>query len=229
MTESAVLVFSSGQDSTTILLQLLNSKEVTHIHTISFYYGQKNSSELENGTSIIQELQLEYPNKVITRKVVDVSEITNISADNYLTGGYENIISEGEIPNTFVPGRNILFLTLAAMYGYNMKSKYIYTGVSEADFSNYPDCTSHFMQHMEKTIQIGMAYNFEIVTPFMNKTKTDIWSIANEMGKLDFIKEKTVTCYEGIAGKGCGKCPACKLRAKGLEQFMATKEVAINE
>lgn len=218
--KSAVVVFSSGQDSTTILLSLLEDPKFTDLHALTYYYGQKHSVEVENSIAIIEDLRNKYPRKHLTHKIIDLTETMKLTPANYLmdSAGEGIVIDEG-LPNTYVPGRNILFFTLAASYAYSLESDLVYTGISQADFSNYPDCTQEFLTNFNETIRIGMDYDVKVIAPYMQLNKKEIWEEAYYLGKLGYVRHNTVTCYEGIKGDGCGECPACKLRQKGLDQF----------
>jgi 7-cyano-7-deazaguanine synthase len=123
-------------------------------------------------------------------------------------------------PNTLVEGRNLLFLTYAAIYAKTLDIRVLVTGVSQTDFSGYPDCRDIFIKSTNITLNLGMDYPYIIETPLMWLTKTQVWALALELGILDIIKEKTLTCYNGISGEGCGNCPACRLRKKGYDEFM---------
>ena len=124
-------------------------------------------------------------------------------------------------PNTVVEGRNAIFLQLAAVWAKTLGATEVYTGVSEADFSGYPDCRGVFIRSEEKAIRLALDYPIKIVTPFLKMSKAKEWALAAKLGILNVIKNETVTCYNGIPGAGCGKCPACKLRARGLREFEA--------
>ena len=124
-------------------------------------------------------------------------------------------------PNTVVEGRNAIFLQLAAVWAKTLGATEVYTGVSEADFSGYPDCRGVFIRAEEKAIRLALDYPIKIVTPFLKMSKAKEWALAAKLGILNVIKNETVTCYNGIPGVGCGKCPACKLRARGLREFEA--------
>ena len=126
----------------------------------------------------------------------------------------------GEVPNTFVEGRNHIFLSFAAIYAKRVGARHVITGVSETDFSGYPDCRNDFIKSLNVTLNLAMDARFEIHTPLMWKTKADVWEMADRMGKLEYIRENTTTCYNGIIGDGCGDCPSCKLRKQGLDAYL---------
>ena len=129
----------------------------------------------------------------------------------------------GELPSTFVEGRNMLFLTFAGVLAKVKGFKHIVTGVCETDFSGYPDCRDVFIKSLNVTLNLSMEYDFVIHTPLMWLDKAQTWQLADQLGKFDYIREKTLTCYNGIVGAGCGSCPACELRQRGLEQYLKQK------
>ncbi|MBO7309332.1 MAG: 7-cyano-7-deazaguanine synthase, partial [Kiritimatiellae bacterium] len=122
-------------------------------------------------------------------------------------------------PTTVVEGRNAFFLLAAAVWAKSLGAAVIYTGVSEADFSGYPDCRNDFIKAQQKSMRLALDWPVKIVTPFMRKTKAEEWEMADRLGILDLVKNETVTCYNGIPGEGCKKCPACRLRNRGLKEF----------
>lgn len=130
---------------------------------------------------------------------------------------------DGGLPNTFVEGRNMLFLTFAGVLAKVKGAKHIVTGVCETDFSGYPDCRDVFIKSLNVTMNLAMDYEFVIHTPLMWIDKAETWALADSMGKLDYVREKTLTCYNGIKGDGCGECPACKLRQHGLQKYLEQK------
>jgi 7-cyano-7-deazaguanine synthase len=126
---------------------------------------------------------------------------------------------EGEPPSTFVDGRNMLFLTFAAVMAKQAGARHLVTGVCETDFSGYPDCRDAFIKSLNVTLNLAMDYPFVIHTPLMWLNKAQTWELADQLGAYEFVKEKTLTCYNGVMGSGCGECPACKLRNAGLKQY----------
>lgn len=209
--DKAVVVFSGGQDSTTCLWWAL--KQFKEVEAISFDYGQRHHTELEYASRIAEELNIPH-------RILDMS-LLNQLAPNALTRSDMAIEHEdGELPNTFVDGRNLLFISFAAVYAKQLGAKHLIVGVCETDFSGYPDCRDVFIKSLNVTLNLSMDTNFVIHTPLMWLDKAQTWRMADELGALDFIREKTVTCYEGLAGDGCGECPACKLRRAGLEAYL---------
>lgn len=126
---------------------------------------------------------------------------------------------EGGLPNTFVDGRNMIFLTFASIFAKQRNINHVITGVSQSDFSGYPDCRDIFIKSISTTLSLAMDYQFVIDTPLMWLDKAETWKMADDLGVLDIIKNETLTCYNGIIGNGCGECPACKLRKNGYVEF----------
>ena len=210
---AAVVVFSGGQDSTTCLLWAL--KRYQEVIAVSFDYGQKHRAELECAKEIVTKLNVEW-------HVMDMA-LLNQLAPNSLTrkdiSVDENAPSEGT-PNSVVDGRNMLFLTFAAVFAKQRGITDLITGVSQSDFSGYPDCRDVFIKSLNTTLNLAMEYTFCIVTPLMWIDKAGTWKLADDLGGMDLIREMTLTCYNGIKGDGCGHCPSCALRRKGYEEFM---------
>src|SRR5699024_8914611 len=127
-------------------------------------------------------------------------------------------------PNSFVDGRNMLFLTFAAVFAKQRNIDVLVTGVSQSDFSGYPDCRHVFISSLETTLTLAMDYEFEVITPLMWIDKKETWAMADRLGVFDIVRNETLTCYNGVMGDGCGECPACKLRKKGLDAYLAEKK-----
>ena len=214
----ALVVFSGGQDSTTCLFQAMQQYGAENVQAITFAYGQRHGIELERAASIAQELG-------IRQIVLDLSLITSIT-HNALTDAQAAIQTDAQgMPNTFVDGRNALFLLYAAIYAKSQNIRDIFIGVCETDFSGYPDCRQIFVQSMNVTLNLAMAYDFRLHTPLMYLTKKQTWSLADELGVLDYIRTRTHTCYLGVDG-GCHECPSCVLRERGLAEYLAEKSAA---
>jgi 7-cyano-7-deazaguanine synthase len=210
--EKAIVVFSGGQDSTTCLFWALETfKEV---EAVTFNYNQRHKEEIECAKRIAEELQVKH-------HLLDM-QLLNQLAPNALTRDDIEIKDgeDGELPSTFVPGRNLIFLSFAAVLASQVNAKHIITGVCETDFSGYPDCRDAFIKSLNVTINLSMDREFVIHTPLMWLDKKETWKLADDLGALEFVREKTLTCYEGIIGDGCGECPACKLRRNGLQQYL---------
>lgn len=212
----ALVVFSGGQDSTTCLLWAL--KEYGDVVAVTFDYNQRHKLEIECAKEIAAELGVEH-------HILDMS-LLNQLAPNALTRGDIDVKhgENGALPSTFVDGRNHLFLSFVAVMAKQLGARHIVTGVCETDFSGYPDCRDVFIKSLNVALNLAMDYQFVIHTPLMWLDKAATWKLADDLGALDFIKEKTLTCYEGIKGDGCGVCPSCVLRKAGYDQYIASRE-----
>jgi len=217
--EKAVVVFSGGQDSTTCLLWALT--QYKEVYTVTFDYGQRHIEEIKCAEEIAKELNVPF-------KVLDMTLINQLSA-NALTRSDIDVTegTDGELPSTFVPGRNHLFLSFAAVYAQSIGARHIITGVCETDFSGYPDCRDVFVKALNVSINLAMDTSLEFQTPLMWLDKAATWKLADELGALDFVREKTLTCYEGVRGDGCGECPSCVLRKNGLNTYLAEKQGSV--
>ncbi len=210
--ENAVVIFSGGQDSTTCLFWAI--AKYNEVIAISFDYGQKHSQELDCAKEICKKHKIEH-------HIMDMN-LLNQLAPNSLTRAdikVDEIAPEKGTPNTFVDGRNLLFLTFGAIFAKQRSIRHIVTGVSQSDFSGYPDCRDVFIKSLNVTLELSMDYPFIIETPLMWIDKAETWKMAYDLGVLDIIKNETLTCYNGIKGDGCKQCPACSLRNKGYEIF----------
>lgn len=213
--EKAVVVFSGGQDSTTCLFWALQQfKEVV---AVTFDYGQRHALEIECAKAIAQDLH-------VTHHILDMS-LLNQLAPNALTRMDIDVTEgvDGELPSTFVPGRNLLFLSFAGVLASQIEAKHLVTGVCETDFSGYPDCRDVFIKSLNVTLNLSMDQSFVIHTPLMWLDKAETWALADELEAFDYVREKTLTCYNGIISDGCGECPACKLRLHGMASYLSTK------
>ena len=215
--QAALVVFSGGQDSTTCLYWA--KKHFKEVYALSFVYGQKHVKEVELAREIAHKAEVHFD-------VMDVSFIGRLGS-NSLTDTSIHMDEEkpdGSFPNTFVPGRNLFFLSIAAVYARERGIAHMVTGVSQTDFSGYPDCRDSFIKSLNVTLNLAMDEQFVIHTPLMWIDKAQTWALADELGVLDIVRRDTLTCYNGVQGDGCGHCPACKLRREGLEKYLASKE-----
>lgn len=214
--EKAVVVFSGGQDSTTCLFWAL--KQFNEVEVVTFDYNQRHSLEIECAKNIANELGVRH-------HILDMS-LLNQLAPNALTRNDIEVKEgeDGELPSTFVPGRNLLFISFAGVLASQVGAKHLVTGVCETDFSGYPDCRDIFIKSLNVTLNLSMDKEFVIHTPLMWLDKAETWQLADELDALDFVREKTLTCYNGIIADGCGECPSCLLRKKGLEKYLSTRE-----
>ncbi len=216
--EKAIVLFSGGQDSTTCLFWA--KQRFSEVEAVCFHYGQRHQKEVEVAKEIAEK-----SNTPIT--IIEATIISQL-APNALTHHEIKVDKEkkeDELPNTFVPGRNMMFLTFVGAIAYAKKVKHIVTGVSEADYSGYPDCREEFIQSVNQTLNLAMESNFVIHTPLMFLNKMEVWKLSDELGVLDVVKNETLTCYNGIVAEGCGECPACKLREKGLAEYLKVKSL----
>ena len=214
----ALVVFSGGQDSTTCLIQALT--EYDEVHGITFDYGQRHRQEIDVAKALAKQLNL-ISHKVLDTTLLNELAISALTRDSIPVS--HELMNNG-LPNTFVPGRNILFLTLAGVYAYQLGCDAIITGVCETDFSGYPDCRNEFVKSMEHTLALGMDKPLKIITPLMWLNKAETWALADKYQQLDLIKQQTLTCYNGIIGDGCGDCPSCLLRQRGLDDYLQNQQ-----
>ena len=230
MHKTALVLFSGGQDSTTCLAHALKTYE--RVETIAFDYRQRHHVELEARLTVLDEIRSQFPQwagKLGEDHRLDLAVLGHVS-ETSLTRDTAFKMEASGLPNTFVPGRNLLFLTLAAAVAYRRDLEVIVTGVCETDYSGYPDCRDDTMKAMQLALSLGMDKRFLIETPLMWIDKADTWRLAQTLGGkalVDLIIEHTHTCYLGDRehrhawGYGCGSCPACELRARGYERYRA--------
>jgi 7-cyano-7-deazaguanine synthase len=230
MHTTALVLFSGGQDSATCLAHALDKYE--RVETIAFDYGQRHRIELDARLQVLQALRVQFPawaSKLGDDHLLDLSVLGQVS-ETSLTRDMEFRMEQSGLPNTFVPGRNLLFLTLAAALAYRRGVEVIVTGVCETDFSGYPDCRDDTMKAMQLALSLGMDRRFLVETPLMWIDKAATWALAQRLGGnalVDLIVEHTHTCYLGHRdhrhewGYGCGTCPACELRLRGWERWKA--------
>ena len=210
--EKAVVVFSGGQDSTTCLFWAM--KKYKEVIAVSFDYNQKHVLELQCAKDICKKYNVEH-------HILDLNLLNQLAPNSLTRTDIEvdkDAPKEGP-PNSFVDGRNLLFLTFVAIFAKQRGITDIVTGVSQSDFSGYPDCRDVFIKSLNVTLNLAMGYEFDIYTPLMWIDKAETWKMAHDLGALKVIKDETLTCYNGIIGSGCGDCPACKLRKNGYLEF----------
>ncbi|MEG1579639.1 MAG: 7-cyano-7-deazaguanine synthase QueC [Bacteroidaceae bacterium] len=215
--EKALVVFSGGQDSTTCLFWA--KKHFKEVRALSFLYGQRHVKEVDLARKIAKEAGVEWD-------VMDVSFMGTLGK-NSLTDAtmiMDQVKPIDSPPNTFVPGRNLFFLSIAAVFAREHGINHLVTGVSQTDFSGYPDCRDAFVKSLNVTLNLAMDEQFVLHTPLMWIDKCQTWQMADELGVLDLVRNETLTCYNGVQGEGCGHCPACQLRNEGLHQYLDQKE-----
>jgi 7-cyano-7-deazaguanine synthase len=227
--DAALVLFSGGQDSTTCLAWAL--ERYARVETIGFSYGQRHLIEMDQRPGIRARLAEidRWAARLGIDHVIDLASLGAISATS-LTADVAFAIGEGGLPNTFVPGRNIMFLTFAAAIAYRRGLKHIVTGVCETDYSGYPDCRDDTIKALQVALNLGMESRFVLHTPLMWIDKAATWGLAKDIAGdwlVDLIRTDTHTCYLGQRGNlhswgyGCGGCPACDLRRSGYERFIA--------
>ena len=226
----AMVLFSGGQDSTTCLAWALD--RFAAVETVGFEYGQRHATEMGARQRILAAIPVRFPKwapKLCDDHVLPLEVFRQIGG-TALTDSLAIEAKEGRLPNTFVPGRNILFLTAAAALAYRRGSRDLVGGMCETDYSGYPDCRNDTMKATERALNLGMDAQFTIHTPLMFIDKAATWKMAEQLGGpalVDLIIEETVTCYLGTRerrhewGYGCGRCPACGLRAEGYRRYIA--------
>lgn len=227
--ERALVLFSGGQDSTTCLAWAL--ERFQHVETIGFDYGQRHAIELTMRPQLLSKmraLSTKWDQALGEDHLIDLSLISQLS-HTAMTNDIAIEMQENGLPNTFVPGRNLMFVMTAATLAYRRGINNIVGGMCETDFSGYPDCRDGTMRSLENTINLGMASEFKIETPLMWIDKAESWQLAHDLGGaklVDLIREDTHTCYLGERGQfhawgyGCGTCPACELRKNGYNSYL---------
>ena len=231
---AALVLFSGGQDSTTCLAWALDRFE--RVETLGFDYGQRHRVELDARPRILAELRALFPHwapRLGADHLLDLGVLGAIS-DTALTRDVAIATANDGLPNTFVPGRNLVFLAFAAALAWRRDAKHLVTGVCETDYSGYPDCRDDTIKAMQRAINLGMAGRFVIHTPLMRIDKAATWALADALGGaalVELVRAFTHSCYEGDRatandwGHGCGACPACELRAKGWQAFSSSAHV----
>jgi 7-cyano-7-deazaguanine synthase len=230
----ALVLFSGGQDSTVCLAWAL--ARFDHVETVGFDYGQRHAAELSARPALRLGLQSQFPQwagRLGDDHVIALSAPRAIGG-SALTEAMAIAMGHDGLPNTFVPGRNLMFLTAAAALGYRRGIADLVGGMCETDFSGYPDCRDATIRAMATALSLGLARDIQIHTPLMFIDKAATWRLAHDLGGgalIDLIVEESVTCYEGDRshrhdwGYGCGVCPACRLRAGGFEEYRTTERV----
>ena len=230
MQGGALVLFSGGQDSTTCLGWALERYD--RVETIGFDYGQRHRIELDCRRTLLARIRADFPDwseRLGDDVVVPVEAIGALSA-TALTREVEMEMGADGLPNTFVPGRNLIFLSFAAAYAYRRGLKHIVTGVCETDYSGYPDCRDDTIKAMQVALNLGLARRFVLETPLMWIDKAQTFALARELGGqafLDLVVAESHSCYAGDRsklhdwGRGCGTCPACQLRGDGWRKFVA--------
>lgn len=229
MHDTALVLFSGGQDSTTCLAWAL--QRYRHVETIGFDYGQRHAVELECRTTVLERLRAEFPSwaqRLGTDHLLDLSLLGQVS-DTALTQPKAIELAASGLPTTFVPGRNLLFFTFAATIAFRRGLAVLVGGMCETDYSGYPDCRDNTLKALQVALSLGLATPVVIETPLMWLDKAATWVLAQQLGGpelIELIRKETHTCYLGERGElhrwgyGCGSCPACELRRRGYEAFV---------
>lgn len=207
MNKKALVLLSGGQDSTTCLA--IAKRDADEVIALCVDYGQRHRIELEQAKRIANLANVPY-------QLVSLDILSQLNPNALVCSDMDIRANEDELPNTFVPGRNALFLNVAAMAAYQHQISDIYIGVCETDFSGYPDCRSDFIESMQQSLSLAMEYDFNLLTPLMDLDKSETVLLMKDLGRLEWLKESH-TCYEGMR-PACGVCPACQLRLKGFEK-----------
>jgi 7-cyano-7-deazaguanine synthase len=235
--DSALVLFSGGQDSATCLAWAL--ERYAHVETLGFDYGQRHRVELECREGFRSALARAFPRwapRLGDDHLIDLAVLGAIS-DTAMTRDIQIETESNGLPNTFVPGRNLMFLTFAAALAYRRGLRVLVGGMCETDFSGYPDCRDDTMKALQVALNLGMDSRFVVETPLMWLDKADTWRLAQTLGGdalVDLVRVETHTCYVGERaelhdwGFGCGECPACRLRRRGYEAFLAGGQVTEN-
>lgn len=228
---TALVLFSGGQDSATCLAWALD--RFARVEMLGFDYGQRHAVELDSRDKILaglRALNVDWAARLGDSHTLAIPTLSDIS-DTALTRDVAIEMNADGLPNTFVPGRNLVFLTFAAALAYRRGITHIIGGMCETDYSGYPDCRNDTIQALQQALNLGMARTFTLHTPLMWRDKAATWALADELGGqglVDLIREHSHTCYLGTRGAlhdwgyGCGQCPACALRAKGWREYAAT-------
>lgn len=210
----AVVVLSGGQDSATCLALAVKRYGAANVAAITFRYGQRHQLETKYARALARRFG------VTRHQVVALDFYRHLTTNALMSTTAKFERRKGSCcPTTVVEGRNAFFLLAASVWAKELGATDVYTGVSEADYSGYPDCREAFVKAMQKSIRLALLWPVRIVTPFMHLSKADEWALAEKLGILDVIENETLTCYNGVPGKGCGTCPACRLRNRGYAEF----------
>lgn len=209
----AVVVLSGGQDSATCLALAVKKYGSDSVAAITFRYGQRHQLETKFARNLARRFGVK------THKVVTLGFYGQLTSNALMSKTEKISKREGKsCPNTVVEGRNAFFLLAAAVWAKELGATEVYTGVGEADYSGYPDCREIFVKAQQRAIRLALEWPVKIVTPFMHMSKADEWRLAEKLGIREVIENETLTCYNGISGCGCGRCPACRLRNRGYRE-----------
>ena len=212
----AVVVLSGGQDSAICLALAAKRHGAENVAAITFRYGQRHALETKFARGLARHFGISR------HKVLTLGFYRQLTTNALMDRSRKIERRTGSTcPTTVVEGRNAFFLLAAAVWAKTLGATEVFTGVSEADYSGYPDCREAFVRSQQRTIRLALDYPIRIVAPFLHKTKAQEWALADRLGIFELVRDHTLTCYNGIPGSGCGQCPACKLRNAGLAEYLS--------
>ena len=214
----AVVVLSGGQDSAICLALAAKRHGAENVAAITFRYGQRHALETKFARGLARHFG------IARHKVLTLGFYRQLTTNALMDHARKIERRNGSTcPTTVVEGRNAFFLLAAAVWAKTLGATEVFTGVSEADYSGYPDCREAFVRSQQRTIRLALDYPIRIVAPFLHKTKAQEWALADRLGIFELVRDHTLTCYNGIPGSGCGQCPACKLRNAGLAEYLSSR------
>lgn len=217
--KKAIVVLSGGQDSATCLALAIKKHGIENVSAITFRYGQRHNLEVKFAKNLVKHFGIKK------HKIISFDFYKHLTTNALMDNSAKIEKKKGEsCPTSVVEGRNSFFLLAAAVWAKSLDATILYTGVSETDYSGYPDCRAAFIRSQQKTIRLALEWPIKIETPFIRMTKEKEWELADKLGIFDLIRNNTLTCYNGIPGDGCGECPACKLRNNGLKKYLKAKK-----
>ena len=214
----AVVVLSGGQDSAICLALAAKRHGAENVAAITFRYGQRHALETKFARGLARHFGISR------HKVLTLGFYRQLTTNALMDRSRKIERRTGSTcPTTVVEGRNAFFLLAAAVWAKTLGATEVFTGVSEADYSGYPDCREAFVRSQQRTIRLALDYPIRIVAPFLHKTKAQEWALADRLGIFELVRDHTLTCYNGVPGSGCGQCPACKLRNAGLAEYLSSR------
>ncbi len=217
----AVVVLSGGQDSAICLALAVKKYGASAVAAITFEYSQRHAKETQYAKALAVKFGISQ------HKLITFDFYGKLTQSALLDSSETIKHNHGQTcPSSVVEGRNAFFLLAAGVWAKSLGATSIYTGVSQTDFSGYPDCREDFIKAQQRAMRLALEWPIKIVTPFMHMTKAEEWALADKLGIFELVKNETLTCYNGIPGDGCKKCPACKLRNRGLKEFEKLRKVA---
>ena len=214
----AVVVLSGGQDSAICLALAARRHGAASVAAITFRYGQRHALETKFARGLARHFG------IARHSVVSLGFYRQLTTNALMDPARKIERRKGSVcPTTVVEGRNAFFLLAAAVWAKSLGATEVWTGVSEADYSGYPDCRAAFVRAQQRAIRLALDWPVRVVAPFLRKTKAQEWALADRLGIFELVRDRTLTCYDGIPGAGCGACPACKLRNDGLRAYLSAR------